>query len=284
MNDVEAMMLLACAVEPASVRANQLLTDYSPSELIARSHLLQGALHSRIEEINLAHVQGQMRSLNARFMCRWDSEWPAPLNDLALLTPMGIWLRGRDFKKPAIALVGARSCSIYGEDIAMTLAADVAQAGVSVISGGALGIDAAAHRGALAVGGHTVAVLAGGVDQLYPQSNSKLFQSILESGTLMSESPPQVPPVRHRFLIRNRLIAALGDVTVVVEARHRSGAIATASHAAALNRDVAAVPGPVSSATSTGCHALIRDGAVLVTTADDILELCVTPQSRICVD
>jgi DNA processing protein len=144
---------------------------------------------------------------------------------------------------------------------------------MSVVSGGALGIDAACHRGALAGGGSTIAILAGGVDVPYPRSNDGLFERIKKKGLLVSESPPGTPALRHRFLVRNRLIAAWGWGTVVLEAQIRSGAIATASHAAGLNRDVMAVPGPITSTSSEGCHQLIRDGAVLVTSASDILEL-----------
>ncbi|MEY4348695.1 MAG: putative processing protein DprA, partial [Actinomycetota bacterium] len=173
---------------------------------------------------------------------------------------------------PGIALVGARTCSVYGEEVAVEMASQIANAHIAVVSGGAFGIDAAAHRGALAVNGVTVCILAGGVDQPYPRAHAVLFERIAERGLLVSESPPGTAALKHRFLIRNRLIAAWARATVVIEARVRSGAISTASHAGQLGRDVLAVPGLVTSPSAAGCHALIRDGAILVTSAEDVLE------------
>ena len=143
-----------------------------------------------------------------------------------------------------------------------------------VVSGGAYGIDAAAHRGALALGGTTVLVSAGGLDRPYPPGNGRLFEAVAESGLLVSESPPGSAPQRHRFLTRNRLIAALSGATIVVEAARRSGAINTAAHARGLGRVLLAVPGPITSALSVGCHDLLShesDPAVLVTSLEDVL-------------
>ena len=144
--------------------------------------------------------------------------------------------------------------------------------GATVVSGAAIGIDGAAHRGALAVDGATVAVLACGVDRVYPAAHATLLERIAATGLVVSEYPPGSVPARHRFLVRNRLIAALGAGTVVVEAALRSGAQRTAADTEALGRLVMAVPGPVTSGPSAGCHQLIRDGALLVTSADDVLE------------
>ncbi|MCL3778638.1 MULTISPECIES: DNA-processing protein DprA [unclassified Actinomyces] len=175
----------------------------------------------------------------------------------------------------ALALVGSRASTRYGEQVAREMARTVARAGAVVVSGGAFGIDAAAHTGALR-GGRTVGVCAGGVDRLYPAGNTRLLEEVLARGALVAEVPPGCQPARHRFLSRNRLIAAMTEGTVVVEAAWRSGALSTARHARDLGRPLGAVPGPVASRESVGCHRLLREGAVCVTDADDALEL-ITP-------
>ncbi|VEG26932.1 DNA-processing protein DprA [Actinomyces howellii] len=175
----------------------------------------------------------------------------------------------------ALAVVGARASSAYGERVAADMSGDLTRQGVLVVSGGAFGIDAAAHRGALCEG-PTLTVSAGGVERLYPRGNTDLLEEVISTGALVAEVPPGCQPGRHRFLTRNRLIAALSDATVVVEAAWRSGALSTAHHAQELGRPVGAVPGPVSSMGSVGCHRLLRAGAVCVTDAQEALEL-VTP-------
>ncbi|SPT52647.1 Transposase and inactivated derivatives [Actinomyces bovis] len=172
----------------------------------------------------------------------------------------------------ALALVGARAATSYGEGVAMELGAGLAARGCVVVSGGAFGIDAAAHRGALS-GGRTVSVSAGGVDRLYPAGNSQVLSRIVEEGALVAEVPPGCAPARHRFLTRNRLIAAMTEATVVVEAAWRSGALSTAHQAQGLGRPVGAVPGPVTAMSSVGCHRLLRAGATCVTDAEEALEL-----------
>ena len=173
----------------------------------------------------------------------------------------------------AAAVVGTRAATAYGEHVAADLAAGLAERDVAVVSGGAYGIDGAAHRAALAADGITVAVLAGGLDVPYPAGHSALLHRIGQHGLLLTEYPPGVRPARHRFLTRNRLVAAVAGAAVVVEAGLRSGAANTAAWARALGRVVAAVPGPVTSSASAGCHALLRNGAELVTRADDVVEL-----------
>lgn len=173
-----------------------------------------------------------------------------------------------------LSIVGARACTGYGSYAAGALGADLASAGMTVVSGAALGIDAAAHRGALAVGGPTIAVLACGIDRAYPRAHEALLRAIAEHGAVLSELPPGASPTRFRFLHRNRIIAALGVGTVVVEAAHRSGSLVTARLAAELGRVVMAVPGPVTSVQSAGAHELIRDGATLVTQASQVREAC----------
>jgi DNA processing protein len=191
--------------------------------------------------------------------------------------PMVLWALGParldEVAQRAAAVVGTRAATGYGEQVAADLAAGLVERDVAVVSGGAYGIDGAAHRAALACDGITVAALAGGIDIPYPAGHSALLHRIGQHGLLFSEYPPGIRPARHRFLTRNRLVAAVAGAAVVVEAGLRSGAANTAAWARALGRVVAAVPGPVTSSASAGCHALLRNGAELVTRADDIVEL-----------
>ena len=173
--------------------------------------------------------------------------------------------------RPAVAIVGARSCSSYGGHVARGLARELAAAGVVVVSGLARGIDGEAHRGALAGGGITVAVLGCGIDRDYPRSHAGLARRIAEEGLVVSEYPPGVEPAPWRFPARNRIIAGLARATVVVEARERSGALITADFALELGRDVFAVPGEITSALSAGTNDLLRQGAAPLLSADDVL-------------
>ncbi|WP_062377216.1 DNA-processing protein DprA [Demequina pelophila] len=191
-----------------------------------------------------------------------DEGWPRALADWDAKAPHALWVRGRTdldaLWSRSLAIVGARAATAYGEHVAAEIAGAAVDSGLTVLSGGAYGIDAAAHRGALACGGATVAVLAGGVDRLYPAGNSSLLAAVIESGAVVSELPPGYAPHRSRFLSRNRLIGA-ARATVVVEAAPVSGALNTARHAAELHRPVGAVPGPITAASSRGCNELIRD-------------------------
>lgn len=212
-----------------------------------------------------------------RLICPGDPEWPTTLDDLGDGRPYALWLRGpgdlRNACLRSVAVVGSRAASPYGLRAASDFASELADRGWTVISGGALGIDAAAHRGALAADGPTVAVLANGVDVPYPASNEGLFAELARRCLLVSESPPGAHPHRLRFLVRNRVIAALSRGTVIVEAEARSGALNTAGWAAKLGRVVMAVPGPVTSRTSVGCHRLLREeGTTLVTRTEEIIE------------
>ncbi|MBD5788192.1 DNA-protecting protein DprA [Cellulosimicrobium terreum] len=208
-----------------------------------------------------------------------DERWPVALDALATLAPLCVWVRGEadlaHLSRRSVAVVGARSCTDYGRHVTGEIAAGLATRGFTVVSGGAYGIDAAAHRGALAASGPTVAFLAGGVDRLYPAGNTELLNAVLrDGGAVVSEVPPGSVPSRVRFLQRNRLIAAFSRATVVVEAAWRSGSLSTAARAAELSRPVGAVPGPVTSMASSGCHRLLRDGtAVCVTDAAEVAEL-----------
>lgn len=215
--------------------------------------------------------------IGARVVCPGDPEWPAGLDDLDA-PPYCLWVRGSLALRPAldrsVAVVGARAATSYGEFVAAQLGGDLADRGVTVVSGAAFGIDAAAHRGALSVGAPTIAVLAGGVDRPYPAAHRDLLERIAQTGAVVAETAPGGAPMKARFLHRNRLIATATQGTVVVEAGLRSGSRHTASTAAAHHRVVGAVPGPVTSMTSAGCHEMIRSGmAVLVTDAAEVLEL-----------
>ncbi|KKC00410.2 DNA-processing protein DprA [Mycolicibacter arupensis] len=223
----------------------------------------------------------------ARLITPDDAEWPvlafAAFGGAAAAErpdcrpPLALWALGParldEVAERATAIVGTRAATAYGELVAADLASGLAERDVAVVSGGAYGIDGAAHRAALAATGTTVAVLAGGIDITYPAGHSALLHRIGNHGLLVTEYPPGVRPARHRFLTRNRLVAVLAGATVVVEAGLRSGAANTAAWARRLGRPVAAVPGPVTSAASLGCHVLLRGGAELVTRVDEVVEL-----------
>ena len=204
--------------------------------------------------------------------------WPAGVDDLGEHAPIALWLRGIPSALQAstrsIALVGARAATGYGEHVAVEASAGLVDRGFAIVSGAAYGIDGTAHRAALASGGTTVAILAGGVDRFYPSGHDALLARITREGAVVSELPCGSAPTRWRFLQRNRLIAAWSGATVVLEAGWRSGSLNTAGHAAALGRPLGAVPGPVTSVSSAGCHRLLREyDAVCVTNADEMAEL-----------
>jgi DNA processing protein len=240
----------------------------------------------RAAQVDLPQILAATEDCGGRFVIPGDDEWPDSLTALRHCdsvqrrggVPFGLWLRGSEHLarvlERSVSIVGSRACSAYGSGLAADLAADLAEAGVGIVSGGAYGIDVAAHRGALAVRGPTVCVLANGVDVGYPRGNAAIFDRLAADGLLVAELPPRMTPTRLRFLSRNRLIAAMSQGTVVVEAALRSGARNTASWALGCHRVLMAVPGPVHSPLSEAPHLLIRNGqAVLVTSADDILEL-----------
>jgi DNA processing protein len=204
--------------------------------------------------------------------------WPGSMADLGLHAPIALWARGTDAALASLshsmALVGARSATGYGEHVTMEAAAGLVDRGFAIVSGAAYGIDGMAHRAALASQGQTIAILAGGVDRFYPSGHDTLLTRMAAEGAVISELPCGQPPTKWRFLQRNRLIAAASQATIVVEAGWRSGALNTAGHAAEIGRPLGAVPGPVTSAASAGCHRLIRDyNAILVTNAAEMAEL-----------
>lgn len=262
-------------VEPGDEEAGALIVDEGPVDALAR--LCAARQRLGLEPPDGARELAHAALIGARFICPGAGEWPSQLDDLGPIRPTGLWVRGAASLRLAalhsVAVVGARACTEYGARVAAELSAALADRGRPVVSGGASGIDAAAHRGALVVGGLTVSVLACGVDQVYPRSNEQLLKRIAELGLVVSELPLGAHPNRPRFLQRNRLIAALTRGTVVVEAARRSGSLNTARWAAELNRHVMGVPGPVVSELSSGVHELIRTGAVLVTSAAEVVEL-----------
>lgn len=260
--------------------------------LIAKKPLAGGTEEELLEAVARWHprIRSEAVLLSLRQAARFgvtlrvpdDPDWPTPVNDLGQHAPLALWTRGTPEALAAlgtsIALVGARAATGYGEHITMEASAGLVDRGYAIVSGAAYGIDGMAHRAALASGGRTIAFLAGGPDRFYPSGHDALLTRIVETGLVVSELPCGQPPTRWRFLQRNRLIAASSLATVVMEAGWRSGSLNTASHATDLERPIGAVPGPVTSAASAGCHQLIRQGkAELVTNADEMAQLAPLP-------
>ena len=241
---------------------------------------------ARLRGLDAARELRDATRAGIRFICPGDDEWHPGLDDLGRAealqgrggAPLGLWARGplelAAACRRAAAVVGSRSATTYGAGVATDIAAHLAGQGTTVVSGAAFGIDVAAHRGALGMRGPTVAVLACGVDRAYPSAHRNLLDYIADTGLVVSELPPGCAPTKLRFLSRNRVIAALGQATVVVEAAVRSGALNTASWTSRLHRVLMGVPGPVTSAPSAGVHELLRRGeAQLVTRGEEVLEL-----------
>ncbi|NUU06740.1 DNA-protecting protein DprA [Leifsonia sp. C5G2] len=233
---------------------------------------------SRLSLAEAQRVLERAARIDSRLLTPLSPLWPSGFDALEHGAPLALWVRGDPTRLTrldrSIALVGARAATAYGEHVAGESAAGLADRGFAIVSGGAYGIDAAAHRAAVVSGGVTVAFLAGGVDRLYPAGNSELLRRIAATGVLASELPPGSAPTRWRFLMRNRLIAAAATATVVVEAGHRSGSLNTAGHAAQMARPLGAVPGSVLSPASAGTHRLIREyAATCVTTVEEMAEL-----------
>lgn len=247
-------------------------------ELLVAGELGQGsAAAGRLDGLDVASVLRGLARLRVRVLIPGDREWPVGLDDLDD-PPHCLYVRGpadlATLRERGIALVGARAATPYGTTVARRMASDLCDRGYTVVSGAAYGIDAAAHEGALAVGGTTVAALACGLDRVYPAGHADLIGRIIGTGAVVSELPLGWAPYRQRFLLRNRLIAAATVGTVVVEAGPRSGSLNTANTADRVCRHVAMVPGPVTSQLSVGCHEWIRTrGASLVTDAADVLDL-----------
>lgn len=300
MSDPERLARLALSrvVEPGSVEVHAELRRRPADEVwqAVRSGAPLGQLSQQVLAGIATRAEGydpeaderRLAALGARLVCPGDDEWPDRLDwepgvmggeVTQMAPPWALFVRGRAHLREAcersVAVVGARASSAYGTFVAGELAFGLSEAGFAVVSGGAYGIDGAAHRAALtAEAAPTVAVLACGVDVAYPRGHDRLLAQVADAGLVVSEVPPGSSPTRLRFLVRNRVIAALSGGTVVVEAARRSGSLSTAGRALDLNRQVMAVPGPVTSSQSAGCHDLIRTGkAALVTSTAEVLEL-----------
>ena len=252
---------------PIEVRDRLLSGDYSSA----------GKITERLKINSGEEVLAQITSAGAFILTPEDVDWPVSLNDLAA-PPIALLIKGQRENLSSLAnsisIVGTRNPTSYGLRIAGDFGVGVADHEWAVVSGGAIGIDAAAHKGCLVGEGITVAVLGGGFNKNYPAAHERLFAEISDSGILISEVMPDVPAIPHRFLTRNRLIAALSKATVVVEAAFRSGSLRTARDAAEIFRPVMAVPGPINAPTSEGCHRLIVERvAELVCSVSEIMEL-----------
>lgn len=294
-SEQRAWAYLSRVVEPPCAELAALVQRVGPVEAAdrVRRGRLDDDLAQRTEarrEIDRSAADLEMLARRGgRLITPDDDEWPLlafaafrgaaprPGGGAPMVAPMVLWALGPvrldEVAHRAAAVVGTRASTTYGEHVAGDLAAGLTQRDVAVVSGGAYGIDGAAHRAALDCDGVTVAVLAGGLDVPYPSGHAALLHRIGQQGLLFSEYAPGIRPARYRFLTRNRLVAAVVGAAVVVEAGLRSGAANTAAWARALGRVVAAVPGPVTSSASAGCHALLRNGAELVTRADHVVEL-----------
>lgn len=293
--DLDAERLARAALcrlaEPGDLRMSGLVQQLGAvrvREHLAAEREMDGLLTdvaTRLAGIEPERDLEQAARLGIRFVIPGDQEWPTWIEDLEHAgqvqdrggVPLGLWVKGPlrlHQQQDSIAVVGSRSSTSYGNEVAGSIAVSVAKRGIGVVSGAAFGIDQAAHRGALAGRGPTVAVLACGVDRVYPLAHKQLLDHLADRGAIVSELAPGCAPTRIRFLARNRLIAALTKGTVIVEAAVRSGALNTANWADRLSRRVMGVPGPVTSAPSAGVHQLLRTGAAgLVTSGDDVLEL-----------
>lgn len=281
--DRAARVAIARLDEPGDKTLAALVRDQGHERVLAelrsgRPHQLAIRLRPRLDRTADIDDDAIARALHATILTPADPQWPHRLGDLEW-PPHCLWVRGeRDLNElcvRSVALVGARAATPYGLDQAATLAMGLVARGFTILSGAAFGIDGAAHRGALAAAGRTVAVLACGIDRAYPLAHADLLGAILDQdGAVVTELPPGAAPYRRRFLERNRLIAALTAGTVVVEAALRSGSLSTAGEALTLSRPVGAVPGPVTSMSSAGCHRWIRDQmATLVTDAAEVADL-----------
>lgn len=267
-------------VEPQTVSARDSIRAHGPSEalerLLAGGDVGDGQFAERIATLDIDGARRVLDRLRVRVVIPGDDEWPIGLDQLPA-PPLCLYVRGEyelSVAEGSVAVVGSRAATSYGLSVAADLGEGLASREVTVVSGAAFGIDAAAHRGSLAGGGPTIAVLARGLDRAYPQAHEGLLREIAGHGVVVSELPPGWAPYRARFIARNRLIAAMSVGTVVVEAGLRSGSLNTAKEARLLVRHVAAVPGPVTSVQSAGCHQLVREhGAALVTDTGEVLDL-----------
>lgn len=291
-NEARARLILFSIIQPAdpfwSYEINQRggLSVYhriiSGNYYLKQQEILK--LQQQITQRQVKDLELEISKAGGVFITPEDNDWPISLADLAT-PPIGLVIAGDRSVllklDKSISIVGSRQPTNYGLQLSYSLASQASLAQLVVVSGGAYGIDTASHQGALSVGGLSIAVLAGGINRLYPLENQKLFKDITKSGLLISEVMPNTESKPYRFLIRNRLIAALSRSTVVVEAKFISGSIRTARDAAEIFRPVFAIPGPVTSPLSEGCHRLIAERvADIATSLDEILEVITPLQMR----
>jgi DNA processing protein len=291
-NEARARLILFSIIQPAdpfwSYEINQRggLSVYhriiSGNYYLKQQEILK--LQQQIMQRQVKDLELEISKAGGVFITPEDNDWPISLADLAT-PPIGLVIAGDRSVllklDKSISIVGSRQPTNYGLQLSYSLASQASLAQLVVVSGGAYGIDTASHQGALSVGGLSIAVLAGGINRLYPLENQKLFKDITKSGLLISEVMPNIESKPYRFLIRNRLIAALSRSTVVVEAKFISGSIRTARDAAEIFRPVFAIPGPVTSPLSEGCHRLIAERvADIATSLDEILEVITPLQMR----
>jgi DNA processing protein len=284
MKELQARLALFSAIEGGHIFWSQEITNYGPTHVYKK--LIEGGYDGvkfgktidRLRAVNVDEIVKNIESAGALFLTPEMEQWPEQLNELAA-PPLGLVVKGdlEILKERGLAIVGTRNPTPYGIRNAGDFAAGFVDREWTIISGGAYGIDSAAHKGALIAEGITVAVLATGIDVSYPAGNVRLFAEICENGALVSEVLPGAHAVPSRFLTRNRIIAALSQATLVVEAAFRSGSLRTARDAAELMRPVMAIPGPINAPTSEGCHRLIGERAAeLVTSVADAFELVST--------
>ena len=306
-DDVVARMVWSSVVEPGDRIAGSLIDVYGPVDALMFAETTTHAARDIAQTCNTltdcgnattddelrdglgrwsarlaaGNVVAQLEAaarVGAQVVIPGDDVWPSGVSELGNHAPHALWLRGNrstlERARRSVAIVGARASTGYGEHVTMELVSGLVRKQFAIVSGAAYGIDGMAHRAALAEEGDTIAVLAGGIDRLYPSGHDALLQRIIATGAVVTEMPPGFSPTKWRFLQRNRLIAAMTQSTVVVEAGWRSGSLNTAHHAIELGRPLGVVPGPVTSASSAGCHRLLREEpCTCVTTADEVAEL-----------
>ncbi|NLA65543.1 MAG: DNA-protecting protein DprA [Leucobacter sp.] len=300
-DDMLARIAWSRIAEPGDATAGELVRELGPRAALAL--LVQGVSATKLRSLAVAAGLERVSKTASESLKRWlprldrsatvadieraiathmrvvlpgDKTWSTPLDDLEMHAPLMLWVRGDPslLTTPSLGVVGARSASTYGVDVTAELVSGVCATGITIVSGAAYGIDAAAHRAALVAAAPTIAVLAGGADRVYPRGHDRLLDTISDSGLVCSEMVPGAAPTKWRFLMRNRLIAAMSQAVLVTEAGVHSGSLNTAGHAAQLGRAIGAVPGPITSAASAGCHKLIRDyQATLVTNTRELIEL-----------
>jgi DNA processing protein len=274
-------LALFAAIEGGSALWSREITEQGVQSVYARiksggyDSIKHAGVIAKINVFESTPIFQSIEKCGAHFIIPGDEQWPLRVDELEC-PPIGLIVKGNleILSNPSLAIVGTRNPTPYGVRIAGDFAAGFVDREWDIVSGGAYGIDSAAHRGALVAEGRTIAVIASGIDLQYPSGNTRLFEEICENGAIVTEVMPGVPALPHRFLIRNRIIAALSQATLVVEAAFRSGSLRTARDAAELMRPVMAIPGPINSPSSEGCHRLIGERAAeLVTSVADAIEL-----------